>query len=52
MILLSFLIPFLFFTIATSKPVPKKSKYTQGKIYSVVLLDKNGNRIKDYTYIK
>jgi hypothetical protein len=52
MILLSFLIPLLFFTIATSKPAPKKIKYTQGKIYSVILLDKNGNEIKNYTYIK
>jgi len=52
MILLSFLIPFLFFTIATSKPTPRKSKYIQGKVYSVVLLDKNGNKIRGYTYIK
>lgn len=52
MTLLSFLIPLLIFIIATSKPVPKKNKYIQGKVYSVVLLDKNGNKIKDYTYIK
>lgn len=52
MILLSFLIPFLFFTIATSKPAPKKTKYVQGKVYSVVLLDKDGNKLKSYTYIK
>ena len=50
MILLSFLIPLFLFTYVTSKPVPKKSKY--GKIYNVVLLDKEGNRIKGYTYIR
>ncbi len=49
MILLSFLIPLLFFTVATSKPAPRK---VQGKVYSVVLLDKNGKRLKGYTYIK
>lgn len=52
MILLLFLIPLLFFTIATSKPTPKKTKYVQGKVYSVVLLDKDGNKLKGYTYIK
>lgn len=49
MILLSFLIPLLVFTVATSKPAPRK---VQGKVYSVVLLDKDGKRIKGYTYIK
>lgn len=52
MILLSFLIPLFLFTCATSKPVPRKSKYKYGKIYNVVLLDKAGNKIIDYTYIK
>lgn len=50
--LLSFLIPLLFFTVAASKPVPRKSKYVQGKVYSVVLLDKDGKKIKGYTYIR
>lgn len=49
MILLSFLIPFLVFTVATSKPAPRK---VQGKVYSVVLLDKNGKKLKAYTYVK
>ena len=52
MILLSFLIPLLLFIVATSKPTPRKSKYVQGKVYSVVLLDKNGEKIKTYTYVK
>lgn len=52
MILLSFLIPLLFFAVATSKPAPRKSKYVQGEVYSVVLLDKNGKKIKGYTYIR
>lgn len=52
MILLSFLIPLLLFTVATSKPAPRKSKYVQGKVYSVVLLDKEGKKIKGYTYVK
>ena len=51
MILLSFLIPLLFFTVATSKPL-RKRKHVQGKVYKVVLLDKNGEKIRGYTYIK
>lgn len=52
LILLSFLIPLYLFASLTSKPAPRKNKYVQGKVYSVVLLDKNGNEIKKYTYIK
>ena len=49
LILLSFLIPLYFFASLTSKPAPRK---VQGKVYSVVLLDKEGNKIKGYTYVK
>ena len=50
--LLTFLIPLFFFAHITSKPVLKKSKYNYGKVYSVVLLDKNGEKIRGYTYIR
>lgn len=51
-IFLTFLIPLYFFASVTSTPVRRKPKYNQGKIYNVVLLDKNGNKIKGYTYVK
>lgn len=51
MIFLSLSIPFLVLLYMTmNKPAVRKVK--QGKTYSVILLDKNGNRIKGYTYIK
>ena len=50
--LLTFLIPLYFFASVTSKPIKRKPKYVQGKVYKVVLLDKNGEKLKTYTYIK
>ena len=50
--LLSFLIPLYFFASITSKPAKRKPKYNTGKVYKVVLLDKNGEKIRGYTYIK
>lgn len=50
--LLTFLIPLYFFASVTSKPVKRKPKYNPGKVYKVVLLDKEGNKIKGYTYVK
>lgn len=50
MAFLMLLLPAIILPLITSdKPKPV---YKQGKIYSVVLLDKNGKRIKGYTYIK
>lgn len=44
-------LPFLVLLISSAnKPVKPKRIY--GKVYRVVLLDKEGNRIKRYTYIK
>jgi hypothetical protein len=50
--LLTFLIPLFLFASVTSTPVKHKPKYNHGKVYSVVLLDKNGEKIRGYTYIK
>jgi len=50
--LLTFLIPLYFFASVTSPPVKRRPKYNQGKVYRVVLLDKNGKRIKGYSYVK
>jgi hypothetical protein len=50
-ILLTFLIPLAFFASVTGTPVKRKPR-TTGKVYKIVLLDKEGNRIKGYTYIK
>lgn len=49
--LLTFLIPLAFFASLTSTPVKRKPRVT-GKIYNIVLLDKEGNKIKRYTYIR
>lgn len=50
--LITFLIPLYFFASITSKPIKRKPKYNHGKVYKVVLLDKDGNKIKGYTYIR
>ena len=50
--LISFLIPLYFFASITSKPIKRKPKYNTGKVYKVILLDKNGEKIRGYTYIK
>lgn len=50
MVFLMLLLPAIILLLVTSdKPKPV---YKRGKIYSVVLLDKNGKRIKSYTYIR
>lgn len=44
-------LPFLVLLVSSAnKPVKPKKSY--GEVYRVVLLDKNRNRIKEYTYIK
>ena len=50
--LLSFLIPLYFFASITSKPAPRKINYKYGKVYDVVVLDKNGKKLIKYTYVK
>lgn len=51
MIALMLSLPFLVLLISSAnKPIKPKKSY--GKVYRVVLLDKNRNRIKEYTYIK
>lgn len=51
MIALMLSLPFLVLLILTvNKPVKPKKFY--GKVYRIVVLDKDGNSIKEYTYIK